>query len=283
MSSDFSHIKAIAFDLDDTVLMQGELSCTTATALAAAAEKGIALIPVSGRAFATIPESILALPGVTYAVTSNGAAVYEVKTGQRTCQTLMEASAVRKTMRSVGNYFLEGQITYEAYVNGVAYASADFVRNPTSFRLPKSAVPYIQSTRRPERFIIDFIFDHAKEMDGLGLILKEPGLFRMIESAILRSTDSVKTTSAVPYRLEISAKDATKATGLTQTLALLGLTPAETLAFGDGDNDADMLALAGIGVALSNATAACKAKADHITAESCGNDGVAGFLRENLL
>ena len=77
-------------------------------------------------------------------------------------------------MRSVGNFFLEGQITYEAFVDGAAHAAADYVTSPTRFGVPKSAVSYIQQTRRPNRYIIDFIFENAGKMDSLDLILKEP-------------------------------------------------------------------------------------------------------------
>src|SRR5699024_1678979 len=98
-----------------------ELSERTKAVLARAAEAVIALIPVSGRSWDTFPACVRELPGITYAVTSNGAAVYDGKTGQKVHGWLMEAKDVRAIMRSVGNFFLEGQITYEAFVDGAAH------------------------------------------------------------------------------------------------------------------------------------------------------------------
>jgi hydroxymethylpyrimidine pyrophosphatase-like HAD family hydrolase len=54
----------------------------------------------------------------------------------------------------------------------------------------------------------------------------------------------------------------------------LGISLAQTAAFGDADNDADLLRAAGVGVAVANATPACRAAADFI-APHHDADGVA--------
>ena len=78
MQTNLSNIRCIAFDLDDTILTENkELSERTKAVLARAAEAGITLIPVSGRSWDTFPACVRELPGITYAVTSNGAAVYD--------------------------------------------------------------------------------------------------------------------------------------------------------------------------------------------------------------
>lgn len=284
MQVDFSKIRCIAFDLDDTMLNSGrELSDRTAEVLRRAVERGIALVPVSGRPFGSYPASVRQMDGISCAVTSNGAAVYDMCSGERVHQWLMEPADVRAIMRSVGNYFMEGQITYEAFVDGIAYASADYVGNPARFGVPQSAVPYIRQTRRPNRFIIDFIFEHAREMDSLDLVLKEPGLYRMIANTVRRSAGDVHITSAVPYRMEISSGDSGKAAGLAWALERLQIRPEETIALGDGENDAEMLAFAGCGVALKNAVEACRDRADYITELTAGEDGAAEFLETHLL
>ena len=186
-------------------------------------------------------------------------------------------------MKGVGNFFMEGQITYEAFMDGAAYASADFVAAPSRFGVPQSAVSYIQQTRRPNRFIIDFIFENAGKLDSLSLILKSAGLYKLIESSIKRNADNVYVTSSVPYRIEISNGESGKASGLSYVLNLLGIAPAEVIAFGDGDNDADLLKYAGTGVAVQNASALCKENADIILELSGNQDGVADFLEKNLL
>lgn len=284
MQTDFSNIKCIAFDLDDTLLANDKtISARTLTALSAVTQKGIAVIPVTGRAYSTLPSCLKEIQGLSLAVTSNGAAIYDLRTGSRVHDWLLEAKDVRAIMRAVGNFFVEGQLTYEAFVDGVAYASADFIAAPTRFGVPESAVSYIRQTRRPDRFMIDFIFEHAKNMDSLGLILKDAGLCRMIENVIRRSAQNVYITSSVPYRMEISHADSGKAAGLGYVLDQLEISADEVLAFGDGESDAEMLRFAGIGAAMKNACESCKDASDYVTDYSNQEDGIADFIEKNLL
>ena len=77
-------IKCIALDLDSTTLnLESRLSSENRKALEYAISKGVQIVVASGRAFATLPEDILTVPGIEYAITSNGAAVYHLPTGKR--------------------------------------------------------------------------------------------------------------------------------------------------------------------------------------------------------
>ncbi len=284
MSSTLSNIKCIAFDLDFTILNSDKtLSPRLAAALAKAAEKGIVLVPVSGRAFHTFPACLKDLPGISYAVSSNGAAVYDTNTGERIHEALLSAVDVRRIMRSVSPYFLEGQIAYEAFLNGEAYAAVDYVNNPAAFGIYPGGVAYIKSSRKPVRYIIDFIFEHAKELESVDFILKNTGLFSMIAAGIKRSAENITITSSVPFRLEVMSSAAGKDNGLSFVLDRLGIAPEEVLAFGDGDNDIPMLQLAGMGVALKNGTQQCRDAADAVTEGTVDEDGVAAFLESFVL
>ena len=55
--------------------------------------------------------------------------------------------------------------------------------------------------------------------------------------------------------------------GILKTCERFGITPVETVAFGDSENDEDMLRFAGIGVAMGNATDEVKAVCDLVTAD----------------
>ena len=68
-----------------------------------------------------------------------------------------------------------------------------------------------------------------------------------------------------------------KPNGLRQTLAHLGLTREQCIAFGDGGNDVTMLEYAGIGVAMGNACEEAKAAADYVT-DDIMKDGLAKAL-----
>ena len=74
-------IRLIALDLDGTLLDSGKrLSERNRAALEKAAAKGVEIVPTTGRFFGMMPEAIRALPFVRYAITVNGAQVYDRET-----------------------------------------------------------------------------------------------------------------------------------------------------------------------------------------------------------
>ena len=76
-------IKCIALDLDRTTLnAQGRLSDGNRKALSHAIEQGVRIVIASGRSFHTLPKDVLSVPGIEYAITSNGAAIYNIPTGK---------------------------------------------------------------------------------------------------------------------------------------------------------------------------------------------------------
>ncbi len=69
------------------------------------------------------------------------------------------------------------------------------------------------------------------------------------------------------YGFDIYHRDGGKDVGILKTCERFGITPEETVAFGDSENDEDMLKFAGVGVAMGNATGEVKAVCDLVTAD----------------
>ena len=77
-------IKCIALDLDRTTLdSQGHLSEENRAAVESAAAAGVHVVVASGRSLDSLPAEITDITGVRYAITSNGAAVYDLR--ERKC------------------------------------------------------------------------------------------------------------------------------------------------------------------------------------------------------
>lgn len=72
---------------------------------------------------------------------------------------------------------------------------------------------------------------------------------------------------------DIISLDGGKQNAMLDIIARYGISPAQTMAFGDSENDIEMLRTAGIGVSMGNGTQECKAAADYITAD-CDEDGI---------
>ena len=95
-------IQCIALDLDRTTLDgEGRLSPGNRRALEYAIAKGVHIVIASGRSFASLPRDVIAVPGIEYAITSNGADVYHVPTGTRLHRYAMTPKTDRSIMQLI--------------------------------------------------------------------------------------------------------------------------------------------------------------------------------------
>lgn len=265
-------IKCIALDLDGTTLnSQGRLSERTKRAIELALERQAHVVIASGRPLGSLPLEVTGIPGIRYAVTSNGAVVWDLKTGE----ILREFKLTPESVEAVLDMTASLDIAYETFVRGIPYAQASYVKDPIRYGAPAGAVPYIQQTRRPVEDIESFIRLHKEELDSIDVVVREGK--RELWASIEEQIQEVYVTSSVPQLLEISYKEAGKASAMEFLLEYLGLEREALAAFGDGDNDKELLCLAGLGVAVGNAVPGCKAAADKIS-ESNDDDGVAAEL-----
>ena len=73
--------RLVALDLDGTLLNhQGQVTPRTRQAIAEAVARGIVVLPATGRPLSNLPPVVAQLTGVRYAITSNGAAVWDLGT-----------------------------------------------------------------------------------------------------------------------------------------------------------------------------------------------------------
>lgn len=105
-----------------------------------------------------------------------------------------------------------------------------------------------------------------------------PYVGRDDERAIVEGCHAVRGVRWHPDFVDLIPASGGKDRGVATLLADVGLTRAQSMAFGDGGNDVDMLRYAHIGVAMGNGTADARAAADYVTRD-VDDDGVAHALR----
>ncbi len=98
------------------------------------------------------------------------------------------------------------------------------------------------------------------------------------EGFLAEALTQVEMTRSVPYCFDVLPAGGGKDVGMEAVLRQAGISPEETMAFGDGFNDMGMLSYAGIGVAMGNAHEQVRQKADFVT-ESVDDDGILHALR----
>lgn len=266
--------KLIALDLDDTVLdANGRLSPGNRQVLQKAAQQGIQVVVATGRPLGTIPQEIVGFPGIRFAITSNGAAIYDLTTQTPVLRRTIPERAVMQILALTHRE----PVAYEAFVDGKAYAQADYVRDPSLYLSAPHHAAYVQATRTPVENFIAFAEQHRHELDSLDLMVREEEtrqrMFRLLETV-----EGIYVTSSDPAMVEISHQDCGKHRALAFLADRLGISQEETAAFGNADNDAEMLAWAGVGIAVQNASQTCLRAADHVTGFSW-EDGVAYACR----
>ncbi len=270
-------IKCMALDMDDTVLDSTHFSEENKAAILAAIEEGVHVVIASGRSFHTLPEEVTSLPGIEYAITSNGASVYRVSTGERIHSSLLEPQAVEKILE-----LTKGEpLYYEAFVDGLAYSDTEYLKDPLQFGGPKEAVEFFDLTRTPVDDMPGFIRAHETELESIAMMMGDPELKKRLWETLEKEIPDVYITSSFFHLLEFSNKGTGKGAGLKYIMDLLGLKREEVAAFGNEDNDCDMLSYAGVGIAVANASPKCLATADRIVA-SCKENGAAQGIYELL-
>ncbi len=264
----------VALDLDGTTLRtDGTLSAYTRQVLETLGAQGVHIVVASGRSFTSLPAEVLALPGVEFAVCSNGASVWHVPSAACLHRTVLPVDAPAQIMDALAGE----QVTFECFVEGQPYADAAYVDDPVGCGALPRAIPYIQSTRKPIADIQAFVREHAHKLENLDIIVADQSRKGLLWRQLEQLRDDLFVTSSVHQLLEIAHRDTGKRAGLEQVLNRLGLASEQVAAFGDAHNDLDMIERAGCGVAMGNAPAEVQARADVVAPENDA-DGVARML-----
>lgn len=276
----FMTIKLIATDLDGTFVDDRKnMIDENIQALAACAERGIQIVPATGRTIIGIPDELKNLPGVRYAITVNGAVVVDLKTEEVISSCLLKAETAVKIMELVRD--CEDDIMYDAYVGGIGYTRQSFWDNLAHYVPNQGIHDLVRKTRKPVPDNIEYIRENCEYVDKINLFfVKEEARVRMRN--VLADIPGILVSSSLSNNLEINAAGADKGNALIRLAAHLGIRQEETMAFGDGENDISMIRMAGFGVAMENAEECVKAVADHITVTN-NEAGVAAAIRKFVL
>ena len=265
-------IRILSFDLDGTFLDDNKgIPPENLRALEAAAERGVWIVPATGRIVAGLPDVLRTLPFMRYYITANGSYVYDLREDRAVARAEIPHARALEFYR-----FADGiDALYDCYQDNWGYMT-EWMYHEALRVIPNAGVrELIVKLRTPVPELKEYLAAKGADLQKLQLFFTDMDLRqRMIEELPGRFPDLAFSTS-MPFNIEINARTATKGNALLALCRHLGLEPAQALALGDGTNDSDMLRSAGIGVAMENADEAVKAAADYVT----GNNNDAGFAR----
>ncbi|MBQ3000619.1 MAG: HAD family phosphatase [Oscillospiraceae bacterium] len=269
-------IKIIAMDLDGTLLdSEKRLSEENRAALQRAADMGIEIVPTTGRIYKLIPEAVRELPFVHYAVTVNGAEVYDVKNDRVLAKSEL---AYEKTVEIMA--YLDGfDVVYDCYQNGGGYMTKAFLEKVGNYLTSDYFASLYQSSRHPVPELKAYLLEQKQGVQKVQFCTKDLSLRAFLLEDLKNRFDGVAISTALPYNGEINEKNAHKGGALQKLCTHLGCTMENVMTLGDGLNDITMLELAGISVAMENAAPEAKAAAKYVTG-SCDESGVAQAINK---
>lgn len=272
-------IRLIALDLDGTLLNSDkQLTPANAQALASAAGKGIEIVPATGRFFAGMPECIRALPFVRYAITINGAAVYDA---QRSCDLVRQEIPLAQAVQ-IMQYLDTLPVIYDSYVDNWGYMTRQMQLRAAEFAPNGHYLRMLRELRTPVDELKAFLQARGGGVQKIQLFTYDKALRQQLLEQLPERFAGLSVTSSVSNNIEINSAGANKGAALLALASALHIAPEETMAFGDGLNDVTMLRAAGVGVAMANGCAGAKQAADFVTA-SCDEDGVAAAIAQVCL
>ena len=268
-------IRLIALDLDGTLLNSDkQLTQQNAQALACAAARGIEIVPTTGRFFSGMPEIIRSLPYLHYAITINGAAVYDVRCDEDIARAEIPLPLAVEIMR----YLDTLPVIYDCYMNNWGWMTRAMQLRADAFAPDEHYLRMIRNLRTPVDDLKSYLLETGRDVQKIQLFLTDPALRLTLLRQLGGQFEGLCVSSSVPNNIEINSTDANKGEALRKLAAHLGLDISRTMAIGDGLNDLSMLRAAGVGVAMENACPEAKQAADYLTG-SCDESGVAAAIK----
>jgi Cof subfamily protein (haloacid dehalogenase superfamily) len=271
-------IKLVAIDLDGTLLTSNkEVTQRTIKTLEKVKDQGLKVVIATGRPLLGLDYVIKDVPKSPYILTTNGARVANLETGEVILERLIEHSVVLKIFEILEKYDCVKEIFYK----GQGYVPADELKRIHLYHKKPEMCEYARKTREPISDLLGFIKDVAGSAD------KAQGIFNDMDIREkawqeLNSLGVLTLVDSYYYNIEINAKGVDKGSSLKFLAERLGILQEEVMAIGDGDNDAWMLEYAGVGVAMANARDNIKEIANVVTLSN-DEDGVAKILEEYIL
>ena len=287
-------IRLAALDLDGTLLNHtGRISPRTQQAIANAVAHGVVVVAATGRPLGNLPPVVAQLPGLRYAITSNGAAVWDLGSDPLSAVYSRYSNAAQRhttepvclvhrlmpveTAREAFAVFMEYDGGMGVFVNG--YSVKD--QHGVDFQAARFARMHSTEARQPNdgRFLVvrdlnEWMSRHAHEVEKQCLFFADQ---RQIPEALarFRAMPGIEVVQGSPENIEVTAAGVDKGEALLALADTLGIPRAQTLAVGDSENDRAMLEKAGVAAVMANGMPKIKALADLVSEADCDHDGVA--------
>ena len=267
-------IYLVAVDMDGTLLHNDKsISDYTINVLRKIVEKGILLVPASGRPLNGMKAAVLNnVKGIKYAICSNGAMLMDVQKEKSISET---GIPIEKALEAL-TYLEQFPVAVYVHTDRGTFRAEGWEKTGLSEKYP-----YIRFSEGNVKDLGAFLRTSGVKVMKMGAFVLKDGLAQeLLEKGspipgivFLRTGDGI---------IELNSVDASKGNALCTLCKKLGISMENVLAIGDNENDISMLQAAGISVAMENAEDDVKQAAKFVAGHN-EEDGAAHFLEEWVL
>lgn len=267
-------IYLVAVDMDGTLLHNDKsISDYTINVLRKIVEKGILLVPASGRPLNGMKAAVLNnVKGIKYAICSNGAMLMDVQKEKSISET---GIPIEKALEAL-TYLEQFPVAVYVHTDRGTFRAEGWEKTGLSEKYP-----YIRFSEGNVKNLGEFLRTSGVNVMKMGAYILTDNLAqKLLEKgspipgiAFLRTGDGI---------IELNSTNASKGNALYMLCEKLGIQLENVLAIGDNENDISMLQAAGISAAMENAEDDVKQAAKFVAGNN-EEDGAAHFLEEWVL
>lgn len=272
MEKEIKHagIKLIATDVDGTLVKDSsrEVSQEVIGTIQQLVDKGYYFMIASGRQYGSIRKMFASVNRNLLFIAENGAHI--IKDGQNYAVTKMKREDVTAIMAQLRGFYPEGCHVVASTDHGCFLESKDV-----------DFIHLIRDAYRNDVTLTDDILAH--DVDIVKLAIYKKGSIREIGEKILVPAwkDKVKVCMAGEEWVDFMDASVDKGNAMKVVQEGLGITPQETMVFGDNENDIGLLKSAAYSYAVENAKEIVKSAAAY-TCPPYWENGVLSVLKTLL-
>lgn len=265
-------IRMIGLDLDGTALTnEKQLTDATLEVLERAVEAGVFVVPATGRTLLGVPKALRHMSGIDYVITSNGAAVYDVKKQECVYEVPMPEKQAEKVIELICQY----PVLADLFVGETGYLEEGRREYLYQVGFVDAVLDYIVDTHHWVPDLVKFVKEEKPKVQKIMVNFPDEALsFREELVEKLQAVSGLSVVCGGGTNLEVTNKEADKGEALLWVAKRKKVKKDELMAIGDSENDLSMIQCAGWSVAMANAVPCIKEAADFETGSN-EEDGVA--------
>ncbi|GFI49424.1 phosphatase YwpJ [Lachnospiraceae bacterium] len=266
-------IKLISLDLDGTLLdSERRIPMKNHEAIQKARKNGCEIIISTGSPYHLMPHDELNGLDISYAITANGSAIYEYRTGK----CIYEDSIKTEIILPILSFLLTKDMHIDMFIQGKAYCPSYTRPIVDKLDVPNARKRYILNNRiwleDPYTYIKEqHLFIQKITMnfypDEIGGLVDREEVKEELEKNVF-----LNVVSGGWSNLEITKCGVNKGCALKRICKMKHISLESTIAVGDSTNDLDIIRTAGVGVAMANSLPKLLDMADYVTGtnDECG-------------